>query len=352
MLLDHIENYTPFAHFAFEKMGPGRQHHDVLIAKASCALLPNPARGAAFDGVRLLAEPAPIHMADEHHGAPEHTGLRLSGDTVLFKPGADLWIRGQAVPPTDMRTHWAAQISLIGRRQKRTHKLRLMGPRQWQWTLIKGWHLSAPHALDSLPLRYELAFGGRFAHKGQWSVHPDNPVGIGFLNQDRMDRDATYPAAQIECLEHATQHPGRPVAVPALGPIPRFWATRKCHAGTYDADWRKQLDSPQGPDYPSDFDARFFHAAHPDWRFAHPLEGDERLEIAGLHGERICIGQLPGVRLEALLQPAGRAAVVISPRLDTLEIDLDASRLYLTWRLTVAHRHGVRLAVLRMFRMK
>ena len=138
MLLEHVENYTPFEYFAFEKRGPGRHHHDVLIAKASCALLASPSRDQNREGIRLLGEPAPIHMADEHYGEPEHTGLRLTGDTVLFKPGADVWFRGSAVPPPERRAHWAAQISLIGRKQERTQTLRLMGPRHWQWSLMQG----------------------------------------------------------------------------------------------------------------------------------------------------------------------------------------------------------------------
>lgn len=352
MLLEHVENYTPFEYFAFEKMGPGRHHHDVLIAKASCALHPSSSRGSDTEGIRLLAEAAPIHMADEHHGEPEHTGLRLTSDTVLIKPGADLWFRGSAVPPPDRRTHWAAQISLIGRKQQRTHKLRLTGPRHWQWSLAKGWHLCEPQPVDRLPLRYELAFGGRYARKGQWLAHPDNPVGVGFLDPDRLDREAFYPAPQLECLEHPAQRPGKPVPVPGLGPLPRFWASRKRHAGTYDAAWRAQFESQKGADYPSDFDLRFFQAAHPDWTFDHPLEGNEKIEIAGLHGDRVCIGQLPALRLEALLQPAAGAAVVAPLRLDTLEIDLDASRLYLTWRITITHRIAVRHAVLRVFKMR
>ena len=65
MQLQHVDNYTPFEWFAFEKMAPGMHIHDVLIVKAACQILLD---GNAY---RIAAVPegeiAPIHMSDQAH---------------------------------------------------------------------------------------------------------------------------------------------------------------------------------------------------------------------------------------------------------------------------------------------
>lgn len=166
-----------------------------------------------------------------------------------------------------------------------------------------------------------------------------------------MDREIHYPAPQIEAFDVMSERPGALVPVPGLGPIPRFWDARSRFAGTYDEAWQRQADSTAGPDYPADFDPRFFHAAHPDWVFERPLAGGEQLALRGFRGLAHCVGRLPAIRLEALLLPAKGQAQLAPMRLDTIDIDLDAERLYLTWRLPVPHVLQARHAVLRSFRL-
>lgn len=346
MQLETVENYTPFVHFAFEKRGPGQRHFDVLICKATCRLIHDPTRRERGDGIELSAEPAPIHLADEHFGAPEQTSLRLAGDTVLYKPGADLIVSGSAQPPAKLRSHWAVSIEVAGRGFKRLRNSRLLGPRHWQWRRLKGWQLSEPAEVDALPLRYELAFGGRHPRDGEWIEHEPNPVGVAYQDPQRMDRDLHYPAPQIEAFEVMTEHPGRPVPVPGFGPIPRFWRARSQFAGTYDEHWQGQAT--RTPDYPPDFDLHFFQAAHPDWRFDRPFTGGEHLALRCFQGEAHCVGRLPLIRLETLLL-TGTGTRVAPMRLDTVEVALDAARLYLTWRLTIPHDLQARHAVVRSF---
>lgn len=347
MQLESVDNYSPFVHFAFEKRGTGRRHFDVLICKAACRLTHDPARRERGDGIELTAEQAPIHLADEHFGEPERTSLRVAGDTVLYKPGADLIITGAARPPASLRSHWAVAIEVAGKGFKRKREYRLLGPRQWQWSWTRGWHLSEPAEIDSLPLRYELAFGGHYPRAGKWIEHDPNPVGMGFFDAQRMDRERHYPAPQIEAFEVSTEQPGQPVPSPGFGPIPRFWHARSRFAGTYDDDWQRQAAT-DGPDYPPDFDLRFFQAAHPDWIFEKPFEGGEQVALRCFDGDAHCTGRLPPIRLEALLM-AGDKTAVAPMRLDTVEVELDTASLYLTWRLTIPHTLQVRHAVVRSF---
>ena len=138
----------------------------------------------------------------------------------------------------------------------------------------------------------------------------------------------------------------------AIRPIPRFWASRAQYAGTYGKQLREAFEAGR-PDYPADFDPRFFQAAHPDWIFSPRLEGRERLLLQGLHGDKVCGGRLPGLRLEALLLSRSsppRPPILAPLRLDTVEIALDQARLYLTWRLTLPQALEIRLAALRMLK--
>ena len=99
MQLQHVDNYTPFEWFAFEKMAPGMHIHDVLIVKAACQILLD---GNAY---RIAAVPegeiAPIHMSDQAHDFDRnvYVFLRVAGDTVLYKPATDLLLSGEALPP-------------------------------------------------------------------------------------------------------------------------------------------------------------------------------------------------------------------------------------------------------------
>lgn len=132
MQLETVENYTPFTYFSFEKAGPGRRHFDVLICKAVCRLLPGAEGHGHGDGIELTAESAPLWLADEHYGAPARTSLRVAGDTVLHKPGTDLWMRGSVTAPEQYRQHWAVSVEVSGKNFKRQRQARLVGPRQWR----------------------------------------------------------------------------------------------------------------------------------------------------------------------------------------------------------------------------
>lgn len=346
MLLEMVDNFTPFTYFVFEKMGKGRHRFDVIIVKAACEL-----KAGSEKGITLLPETAPIHLADEHFGEPERTSLRKAGDTLLYKQSTDVFIAGEAKPSTGRHGQWAAEIELRDPADKKRHwkqHLRLHGSRYWQWTLLKGWHLSDPEPPEPLPMRYELAFGGRYPKKGEWVEHDANPVGRGFLDPDNMDRDVRYPVPQIELFDHPVRKPGAIVPVPGLGPIPRFWSARRQYAGTYDAAWKAESESVDGPDYPQDFDSRFFQSAHPSWVVHPPLQGGEQLTLRGFDGENQYTGRLPTQQLQvSLLLPSGEPAIT-KMVLDTVEIALSAKRVYLTWRLPVPHQAEARAAVISM----
>ena len=344
MQLRQVDNYTPFEWFAFEKMAPGQQMRDVLIVKAACQVA---LRGDRYVFESVPAGDPPIHMSDAPHdydGGP-YASLRATGDTVLCKPGTDFLLTGSALPPDGPSDGWGAEIWLDVHRKQHRQTLALHGERHWQYSLLSGWSLSDPEPCECIDLRYELAYGGSYPEKDTWNRYPNNPVGRGHLPLRRMDKEVYYPAARIELLGNRLKAVDKPIAVPALGPIPRTWPSRKKYAGTYDQQWRANAKiHPDDTDYPSDFDTRFFQAAHPDWIFQPYWTGNETIGLAGFTGNKVIDGKLPGWQVIITVPGPQGAAKSLPMHLDTVELNLDHMRLYLVWRMSIDQSHQIQTA--------
>ncbi|MCS4294557.1 hypothetical protein M2375_002790 [Comamonas sp. BIGb0152] len=334
MQLLHIDNYTPFEWFAFEKMAPRRVLHDVVVVKAS---LPMSHR---LDKLSYLPEDAhacAIEMADRTRQSDlgAYAPLSAVSDTVVFKPCTDVYITGHARAYEPVR-EWGAQITIKTTKAKHEQKWVLQGARHWQHGAFKGWHLSQPSLVkEGIPLIHELAYGGSYLKKDEWVHHPVNPVGRGFIPLQRLDPDAHYPAVQIELYPQRLKHIDQPIAVPALGPVSRVWDLRSQYAGTYDKAWFAQAEHPLGKDYPHDFDTRFFQAAAPEWIFPH-FTGDEEIEILGLTGNHAAYAKTPVWQPALTVASTQQASPVLMPMvLDTVELDIDALQTKLTWRASI-----------------
>lgn len=338
MALSDIKNKTPFEHFVFEKMAPGRQICDVIVLKGAYMLAPS-------GKLKLAPEPAEFYLADQHYGDTNTTSLWRSGDMLLHKPATDLFVSGSARPPKGMEDQWPCELIVETKDKKYRQQVHMLGPRHWQYSVLSGWHMTKPARVEHLPMRYELAFGGRYPKKGGWSEHAPNPIGLGFYDKAKMDKDIHYPAPQIQYLKHPYASLDDIVPTAGFGPIPRFWAARKRYAGTYDDAWHQQFKDQDMPDYPKDFDLKFFQGAHPDWIFSPQLRGNEWICMVGFHGDQGYRFQLPdiGIAVDAYTDQGEHFARQM--QMDTVEIALDAQRVYITWRLTLPHSLGVVRAV-------
>lgn len=344
MQLLHVDNYTPFEWFAFEKMAPRRALYDVVVVKAALPMRHSLDKLACQPNNALACT---IEMADRTRQSElgAYAPLSVAGDTVIFKPCTDVYISGHAKAPSRVR-EWAAQITVKTAKAKRQQTLVLQGSRQWQHSLFKGWHLSTPLPVEEeLPLIYELAYGGSYLQKDEWVHHQTNPVGRGFIPARRLDREAYYPAAQIELYPHRLTQIDQPIAVPALGPVSRVWDVRSQYAGTYDQSWYRQAEHPLGRDYPHDFDTRFFQAAAPEWVFSPHFTGNEQIEILGLTGDQAAYAQTPAWQPALTLASAQQASPILMPMvLDTVELDMDGLQTKLTWRASVPQTAQVKNA--------
>lgn len=320
-----INNHTPFPLMAFEKYGSHGLIFDVIAFRMTLRLK----NGHYAD---LANEQAGLTTADEYYGDPERTSLKYETDLVLYKRNTDIHIIGNACPPGGKQRQWMAGVR-VGDFSKR---LNLSGPRAWLHEK-KRWQLSQAEAIESLPLRYELAYGGDWQPEDQKKqTFSANPVGCGYYPDERsLDITQQYCAPQITryfALEEDEPNITDTCTPQGTGPMSRWWQSRLRHAGTYDEAWKTSTH----PFLPGDFDELFYNSAHPE--LIHPgyLSGNEVIVLEGLLPEanRVVTG-LPNLRPVCVLTDSHNQPHIFVPVADTLTINLDERLMYITWRLTL-----------------
>ena len=348
--LETLDNRSPFAAFQCDKMGVGRVFYDVVVLKGCYSLTPG--------RLALSRESSTIALADEYWSdtAPEYSSLKLAGDAVLFKPATDVMVTGVARSPGDEPLEmWEARVDVSRAGDLLlSHGLRVNAPRYWFYQR-NGWYLSEAGRASSVPIRYELAYGGAFPdlRGGEidpdrpWIVHALNPSGTGFFDERLLDPSLEYPAVQWESLRLAPGEIDRNGPPAGFGPVARPWASRLRYAGTYDEAWEKRMreEGEQGlpADYAADFDPTFFQCAHPALISDGHLTGDEEIALTGLCGTRDpFVTSLPGHTPIAHMTTGDGAELAQAMALDTVHIDLDHALVHLTWRLTIPQTRDVR----------
>lgn len=284
---------------------------------------------ASFDLARLegglppLADVhEPVALADEYAGDPAKSGLLVAADGALFKPAADILLRGHAVPShRDQR--WSEVVLECGSISKRAS---VCGPRIWKRGLLTGTVPAEPGPMEPVPLVWERAFGGVDPNTDPPRRFDANPAGCGYRTT-AVSELRGQPAPQIEHPDAPVEAAGTKGRAVGFGPIAPFWSERARFAGTYDEAWMKA----RMPFLPKDFDPRFQQVAPPDQVLAGYVKGGERVRVQGVTRE----GQLDFV------VPRWRPAVSVrlgdEPQplelvCDTLLVDGDKRRLSLTFR--------------------
>jgi len=344
MQLRTVENTTGFRHIAFCKLGANNEFCDVVVVKANLRL----ANGA----LEVIDEPAEIILADdiENHQSPELSLIRRAGDAVVYKPGTDVILTGKAIAPKECaHREWACEFKLHTQNGVRSKRLHLLGPRYWEWSLVRGWHLSDPELVEFLPVSYALAYGGHDSTTHQ--TFEMNPSGRGWFGQMELKRGERYPAPQIQYIETPLLHRDKPIPVAGFGPIARWWGDRYRYAGTYDAVWRRAFDSSPHSIYPTDFDERFFQCANPDWIFEPYLKGDESFSLVGFLPNESMTCTLPGLMLAGACVTKSGTLIHAQLPLDTVHVDIDARIVSLVWRATLPQSLGVSFLALHGARM-
>jgi uncharacterized protein YjbI with pentapeptide repeats len=250
-----------------------------------------------------------LHVEDD-----ENKSCCCPSDYAIFKPRADVLLRGHAHAPGGRAT--AMRVGLrLGQPGNRLDKaIAVIGDRQWRRG-ITGTAPTAPLPFDTLALDYEHAFGG--------PKHPDNPWGKGH------GESAELP--NLERLDQVVTSPSDKHLPACFAPLPMQWPERWRKLGTYDRAWLRT----RWPYFPDDFDWSFYQAAPADQQLAY-LQGDEPFELEGVHREhRVLRGTLPGLRPRCFVlerPEAGGRLVAVPLRLDTVLFEADAMSIELVWR--------------------
>lgn len=343
-VLETVDNFTGYPQFTFDKLGQAKQFYDVAILKGTFDIQGDTLVPAAVQTKPVLADE---YWDDEN---PEISSLKAAGDVLVYKPSTDVFVTGTAKTfEGKPEKEWNGMLRVVrGKNDALIEKtLRFTGPRQWRYGFLSGWTLGAPERATEIDLRYEHAYGGWWIDPQEKDpylarqVYEQNPSGSGHFGKSH-DTGLDYPGPRI-ALPAKTIDAGNRHYVPAgFGPIARFWQPRLKLAGTYDDAWLQRTRASPVPYYPDDLDLRFFQYAPADQVTPTHLRGDEWLEMAGLFDDVRAISvQLPRVQIDAELTRANGEQLNEPMKLDTVHIDLDTRRVYLTWRLTLPQSSGV-----------
>lgn len=236
--------------------------------------------------------------------------LTYPGDFADWKPFAEVLVKGTAYPPGGEDVACTVGVG-FGSWEK---TLRVTGPRTYVPGAIFGGELSEPRPFKQMPITWANAYGG--------PGFPENPVGRGFEGPEM---------GTIEYPTEPLTKPGVKGLQPAgFGPISPNWPQRAGKRGkNYGKKWRKT----RYPFVSTDFDWTYFNTAPDDQRLEQDPVGDELIRFHNMHPEHpTWTAQLPGLRIRALVKTDEGLVHDLKMRLDTIYADLDAGRLYLTWR--------------------
>jgi uncharacterized protein YjbI with pentapeptide repeats len=302
------------------ELAPGRTTLTVMV-KGTFDLVP--------DHAAVPAAKSDYPLGDQYVDDDPTGSLIRASDYAVFKPRADVTLAG-TVHPVEPLARRAEVRFVFGEGEARfDRRLVAFGERMLE-PRPSGDVIGRPEPFESLPLRYDHAFGGEGFDL--------NPVGTGFSAEPKPVRMPRIedPAALVQ------SRADRPTPA-GFGPISLAWQPRRGLLGTFDQPWLRE----RWPFFPADFDPAFFQVAPKAQQLPH-LRGDEPFRIEGMHPQHpVLVGRLPLMRARVCSQrtPSGDD----DPRdhfhehpavLDTVHFDVDAMRLELVWRAHFDVRDG------------
>jgi hypothetical protein len=314
-----IINRTPFTAELHTALDKDCFDYVVIVIKAACRIIDQ-------EVLQLADDKATIHHANIHFGDPQTTSIQYATDVVRAKSMTDIVVNGHAYAPEGN-----CSVVDVGLRIDKLQIIRrIFGKRYWESSAF-GWRISPPGVFDSVPLKFEHAFGGSYVDSKQQLVDcfAANPLGKGFISTYSEGPTEGQALPNIEfpqqLIEKWTDKP-QPAA---LGFIANNWQPRIGYQGTYGEVWQNN----RAPLLPEDFDERFFNAAPADLQVPY-LRGGEHITLARLAACGSLSFQIPTWQLSVCVVAKGRAVDLV-PVLDTLVIEPDQKQAQLTWRISV-----------------
>jgi hypothetical protein len=332
-----------------QALDKGGQPWLVVIAKATYRI----ADDAAALPARLAPQQNPLLVSDLFAGEPGLSSPCFESDFVPFKAACDVVFKGAAHVPwqngraaKEPHVDVGLQVADAQGRPLIRKGIRVHGRRLWRRRLGR-WTLGDAEPFASMPLSYEIAFGGTWRHEALGSTdpslylaHPMNLVGRGFAGGRFAKLLDGAPAHQTELWVQGRwaeiSSPQRHHAPASLGPIARNWQPRLAFAGTYDQDWKDTVF----PLPPADFDERFYQCAPVDQQMPHPAGGEtvtllHLTQASARNAERtngLTRFRLPRRSLPIVVMTEERSTLPLGAVMDTIAIDGEAMCFDVTWR--------------------
>ena len=271
----------------------------------------------------LAQKQLPVTLADEYHGEPGKTSIKMPSDVSLTKRSTDVLLLGTAYAPRGRPTT-QMDMSLTAGPLRKT--VRVFGDRVWERRGVVP-SMSSPAPFETMPLVWERAYGGMDQKGTELRAEVRNPVGAGY---HAKDGEKPVDGLRLPNLEDPAdfvtsvkQHP----APACFAPICGHWEPRLSYAGTYDERWQQE----RAPFLPKDFDPRFLQLAPPGLVAPSYLQAGEWVQVQGATPSGILRFQLPPARIEVTFVLDG-APQPVPANLDTVLIEPDQNRLVLVWR--------------------
>lgn len=201
-------------------------------------------------------------------------------DAAMPKSRAEFLVSGSFHAP-DRRPAPAGYVRVkLGKLDKR---INVYGDRHWKRAAGVSLGVSEPAPMESMPLDFAHAFGGK--------EHKPNPLGRGI--------DAVEAEGETRVLLPNLELPGALIGSPSdrppaacYGALDPMWPQRYAKVGTYDQRWLKE----RAPGLADDLEWSYFNVAAEDQWIEGYWRGDEEFELHNLHPTRALIqGRLPGL---------------------------------------------------------
>ena len=279
------------------------------------------------DGILTVAdEQMPVMSEPLYSGEPGQSSLIYDTDIVLEKPGTDCVLIGHAWAPHSGVPH--VDVSFEVGPVKR--QARVFGDRKWKKSGSATAIISRAAPFEKIPLTWEQAFGGADTSWPDPAGHEfclENPVGRGFIaDKSKINIDGLL-LPNIENPADLIQKPGQRPQPAGFGMVAPYWQPRAGYAGTYDENWRRNIN----PLPPADLDPHFYSSAAPGLCSPKHLTGSEQVLVEGASRQGTLRFELPAAKPRASIRCRQREDVV-PLRLDTVIVEPDEMHLVLVWR--------------------
>lgn len=282
----------------FFNLTPFESEHTILMDKDGAETLLVIVKATYTLNANEILEPAKeqkeVIMADEFVGDVGTSSIKYESDLALFKPGLDVVLVGHAWNNNSMTEY----VDVLLKFNDTSKAIRVFGDRFWRKNII-GYSITKPKPFETIPLIYELAFGGTddTASDTTMASEPYNPIGCGFRSKKSRTEINGTMLPNLEDPENLINSPKDMPSPACFGFVSRDWEPRKSYAGDYGEEWQKN----RMPLLPEDFDPMYYNFASNGLVLDEYIKGGETVEIRNATKNGLLQFKIPKNELEAVV---------------------------------------------------